>query len=183
MVDNLSPYTRDILSCLERLNTNYICKKFHEVIGYQYDLFDKVILSGRSKPGRDTNIANSQIVANCNLYGTPILGICYGAEIMALALGGSIRRMVSPVREVTRVLLSGSAGTYPMFPEGTELCVYESHAYCVARIPNQFVSIAYSKYCKNEIFLHPGKKLVGVQFHPEKSGDDGMRLLSGFLCF
>lgn len=182
MVDNLSPYTRDILSCLDRLDTNYICKKFHEVIGYQYDLFDKVVLSGRSKPGRDTNIANSKIVVNCDLHGTPILGICYGAEIMALALGGSISRMASPVREITGVLFSGSAEIYSMFPKGTVLCVYESHAYCVARIPDQFISVASSKYCKNEIFLHPKKKFVGVQFHPEKSGDDGLRLLSSFLC-
>ena len=69
-----------------------------------------------------------------------------------------------------------------MLPKCSELYVYESHAYCVARIPQQFVSIATSKYCENEIFLQPRKKLVGVQFHPEKSGDDGLKLLSDFLC-
>lgn len=182
VVDNLSPYTVDILSCLERLKINYTCKKFFEITDYQVDFYEKVILSGRSKARRDTNIANSKIVVNCQLYGTPVLGICYGAEIMALALGGSIRRMVSPVREMTAVLLSGSTEIYSMFPKGTVLCVYQSHAYCVARIPKQFVSIGSSMYCENEIFLHPRKKLIGVQFHPERSGDDGLKLLSSFLC-
>jgi GMP synthase (glutamine-hydrolysing) len=182
VVDNLSPFTRDILLCLERLKTRYTCKKFYEITDYENDSFEKIILSGRSKPSRDTNIANTKIILNCRHIDTPILGICYGAEIMALALGGSIRRMMSPVREMTRVLLSRSAEVYSMLPKRSELYVYESHAYCVSRIPEQFVSIATSKYCKNEIFLQPRKKLVGVQFHPEKSGDDGLTLLSDFLC-
>ena len=58
MVDNLSPYTRDILLCLERLKTRYTCKKFYEITDYENDSFEKIILSGRSKSSRDTNIAN-----------------------------------------------------------------------------------------------------------------------------
>jgi GMP synthase (glutamine-hydrolysing) len=159
---------------------SYTCKKFYEISDYNNDSFEKIILSGRSKSTRESNIANSKIILNCKL-GTPILGICYGAEIMALALGGSIRRMKSPVREMTRVLLSESAEVYSMFPKHSVFYVYESHAYCVAKIPERFVSIATSQYCKNEIFIHPMKKMVGVQFHPEKSGDDGLTLLSNFL--
>jgi GMP synthase-like glutamine amidotransferase len=37
-----------------------------------------------------------------------MLGICYGAEIMALTLGGTICKMENPVREMSRVLLSKS---------------------------------------------------------------------------
>lgn len=181
VVDNLSPYTTDILSCLEKLKTNYTYIKFHEIKGYKISSYEKVILSGRSKPSRDINIANSKIIRDCNLSGAHILGICYGAEIMALTLGGTVYRMENPVREMSRVLLSKSPEASSWFQEKKSLYVYESHAYCVARIPEGFDSIGKSKYCKNQIFIDFNKKLVGVQFHPERSEDDGLALFTSFL--
>ena len=181
VVDNLSPYTMDILSCLEKLKTNYTSLKFHELKDYEVSSYEKVILSGRSKPSRDINIANSKIIRDCNLSGTHMLGICYGAEIMALTMGGTICKMENPVREMSRVLLSKSPPACSWFQKKKSLYVYESHAYCVARIPDGFDSIGRSKYCKNEIFIDFENKLVGVQFHPEKSKDDGLALFTCFL--
>ncbi|MGI8832246.1 MAG: glutamine amidotransferase-related protein [Nitrososphaeraceae archaeon] len=181
VVDNISPYTTDILSCLKKLKTNYTYIKFHELNDYKVSSFEKVILSGRSKPSRDINIANSKIIRDCNLSGTHMLGICYGAEIMALTLGGTICRMENPVREMSRVLLSKSTQAGSWFQKKKSIYVYESHAYCVARIPEGFDSIGRSKYCKNEIFIDFKNKLVGVQFHPEKSEDDGLAIFTSFL--
>jgi GMP synthase (glutamine-hydrolysing) len=181
VVDNLSPYTKDILLCLRKLKANYEYKKFYENIDHKISSYEKVILSGRSKPSREINTANSKLILKCNLLGVPILGICYGAEIMALALGGSIRRMIAPVREMNHIVLSESPEASIIFQKSKILYVYESHAYCVARIPEDFVSIATSKYCKNEIFANLGRRLIGVQFHPEKSKDDGLDLFSSFL--
>jgi len=181
VVDNLSPYTMDILLCLEKLKTNYTYIKFHELKDYKVSSYEKVILSGRSKPSRDINIANSKIIRDCNLIGTHMLGICYGAEIMALTLGGTICKMENPVRKMSRVLLSKSPPAGSWFQKKKSLYVYESHAYCVTRIPEGFESIGRSKYCKNEIFIDFKNKLVGVQFHPEKSNDDGLALFTSFL--
>jgi GMP synthase (glutamine-hydrolysing) len=181
VVDNLSPYTKDILLCLKKLNANYEYKKFYENIGHKISSYEKVILSGRSKPSSEINSANSKLVLKCDLLGIPILGICYGAEIMALALGGSIRRMITPVREMTHIVLSECPEASFIFQKSKTLYVYESHVYCVARIPEDFVSIATSKYCRNEIFVNLGRRLIGVQFHPEKSEDDGLGLFSSFL--
>jgi GMP synthase (glutamine-hydrolysing) len=181
VVDNLSPYTRDILLCLNKLKANYTYKKYYEEIDHEISTYERVILSGRSKPSRHINIANYNLVLECNLLGTPMLGICYGAEIMSLALGGTIRRMITPIREMSNILLSESPEANIIFQKNRSLCVYESHAYCIARMPDDFVSIATSKYCQKEIIVNLKKKMLGVQFHPEKSKTDGLVLFSSFL--
>jgi GMP synthase (glutamine-hydrolysing) len=181
VVDNLSPYTRDILLCLNKLKANYTYKKYYEEIDHEISTYERVILSGRSKPSRHINIANFNLVLECNLLGTPMLGICYGAEIMSLALGGTIRRMITPIREMSNILLSESPEANIIFQKNRSLCVYESHAYCIARMPDDFVSIATSKYCQKEIIVNLKKKMLGVQFHPEKSKTDGLVLFSSFL--
>src|SRR5439155_10572610 len=59
---------------------------------------DKVILSGRRMNDREINIVNSRIIRQCFENNIPLLGICYGAEILALTLGGAIRKMDMPVQ-------------------------------------------------------------------------------------
>jgi GMP synthase (glutamine-hydrolysing) len=180
-VDNLSPYTGDILICLNKLKANYAYKKFYDKIDHEISTYKGVILSGRSKPSRHINVANFKLVQECSFQDIPLLGICYGAEIMAIALGGTIRRMLNPIREMSDVSLSESPESDIIFQKHRTLYVYESHAYCIARMPDDFVSIATSKHCQNEIIVNLRRKMLGVQFHPEKSRDDGLVLFSGFL--
>src|ERR671938_1764965 len=90
VVDNLSPFTPDILDCLQELSIRYTYRKFSEVFDNDIEGCDKVILSGRRKNSRQINAANSAIIKQCLQGGKPLLGICYGAEIIALTLGGSI---------------------------------------------------------------------------------------------
>jgi GMP synthase (glutamine-hydrolysing) len=181
VVDNFSPYIGDILLCLTKLKADYTYKKFYEKIDHEISTYKGVILSGRSKPSRHINVANFNLVRECSLQGTPLLGICYGAEIMALALGGTIRRMLNPLREMSNISLSESPESNIIFQKYRSLNVYESHAYCIARMPDDFVSIAESKHCQNEIIVNLKRKMIGVQFHPEKSREDGLVLFSGFL--
>jgi GMP synthase (glutamine-hydrolysing) len=181
VVDNLSPYTGDILLCLKKLKANYTYKKFYEKIDHEISSYERVILSGRSKPSRHINVVNFKLVLECSRHGTPMLGICYGAEIMAIALGGTIRRMINPVREMSNVLLSESPEANIIFQKNRSLYVYESHAYCIAGMPDGFVSIAASRYCEKEIIVNLKRKMLGVQFHPEKSRTDGLVLFSSFL--
>ncbi len=69
----------------------------------------------------------------------------------------------------------------PLTQEKKHIEVYESHAYCIARLPVGFSSLASSEYCKHEIFAHGQKPVYGTQFHPEKSASDGLALLSSFV--
>jgi GMP synthase (glutamine-hydrolysing) len=175
VVDNLSPFTPDILDCLGRLGVQYVYKKFSEVSDSDLSRCEKVILSGRRRNSKEINAVNSRIVRQCHAGGKPLLGICYGAEIIALTLGGSIRKMPAHVHGATPVSVSGQN---PLTEDKKSISVYESHSYCVARLPSNFRSLAGSQYCEHEIFANG--KTFGTQFHPEKSGSDGLALLHNF---
>jgi GMP synthase (glutamine-hydrolysing) len=175
VVYNLSPFTPDILECLGRLGIPYMYRKFSEVSDSDLERCEKVILSGRRKNSKEINAVNSKIVRQCHGGGKPLLGICYGAEIIALTFGGSIRRMPAHVHGTTPVSVSGQN---LLTGDEKSISVYESHGYCVARLPANFRSLASSQYCEHEIFADG--KTFGTQFHPEKSGSDGLRLLQNF---
>jgi GMP synthase (glutamine-hydrolysing) len=177
VVDNLSPFTSDILDCLGRLGVPYVYKKFSEVSNIDLARCDRVILSGRRKNSKEINAMNSKIVRQCQGGGKPLLGICYGAEIVALTLGGSIRKMPSHVQGTTVVSISGQN---PLTGGKNSISAYESHGYCVASLPATLRSLASSEYCEHEIFA--GGKIYGTQFHPEKSGGDGLALLQNFAA-
>ena len=183
VVDNMSPFTSDIVTCLGKLGANYVTIKSLDLTdndsGNNFS-YDRVILSGRRKNDREINFVNSRIIRQCFKYNTPLLGICYGAEILALTLGGTIRKMTRPVQDTISITVSKSNSLLSASEDKT-LFVYESHRYCVAKLPEGFESLASSSECEHEIFSHKEKKMFGTQFHPEKSGADGLTIFSKFL--
>lgn len=180
VVDNLSPFTPYILDCLDKLRAKYICKKYFEVDSSNSNnsQYNKAILSGRQRNSKEMNAINSKIIKYCFENDVPLLGICYGAEILALTFGGSICRMGGSIHGTITVTISKPNH---LMSDRDIVDVYESHRYCVSKLPEDFDSIASSIYCKHEIFSHRRKKIFGTQFHPEKSGRDGFILLSNFL--
>jgi GMP synthase (glutamine-hydrolysing) len=182
VVDNLSPFTPEIVACLDRLGLQSVCKKFSDVAASDVDSCERVILSGRRRNDPAINAANSRIVMRCRAAGTPLLGICYGAEILALTLGGSIKRMPRPVQGPITVTVEPAARPNPLTGAKPAISVYESHGFCVARLPEGFEAMASSQYCEYEIFGDRAKKIFGTQFHPEKSGQDGQELIASFAA-
>jgi GMP synthase (glutamine-hydrolysing) len=186
VVDNLSPFTMDIVTCLGKLGANYVVIKSNcldltdNERGNNFS-YDRVILSGRRKNAKEINLINSRIIRQCFKYNIPLLGICYGAEILALTLGGSIRKMPRSVQETIPITVLKSNSLLSAIRADKTLLVYESHRYCVAKLPEGFESLASSLECEHEVFSHKEKKMFGTQFHPEKSGEDGMNILSKFL--
>jgi GMP synthase (glutamine-hydrolysing) len=177
VVDNLSPFTPDILASLDKIGSIYTYRKYSEVTQDDLHKCERIILSGRRRNDPAINTINSRISRHCHDNNVPILGICYGAEIIALTFGGSIKRMQSHVHGQIEV-----ATTVPsvLTANKDKIAVYESHGFCVARLPLGFVRLARSDYCEYEIFAHNTKKIYGTQFHPERSGPDGLELLGRF---
>ncbi|MDP9197208.1 MAG: gamma-glutamyl-gamma-aminobutyrate hydrolase family protein [Thermoproteota archaeon] len=175
VLDNNSPFTSDILNLLDKLFQKYECKKCLEAPNPLP--YDRIILSGRKKNDKRINAMNSSIIRFCHSYDKPLLGICYGAEIIALTFGGSIRR-IQQVIGMTKINihiendLIKSEGIWE---------VYEGHSYNIARLPKEFVSVASSQFSKYEIFCHSKKKIYGTQFHPERSGELGLKIFRNFL--
>jgi GMP synthase (glutamine-hydrolysing) len=110
----------------------------------------------------------------------PVLGICFGHQLMALTYGGSASRQKED-RDWQTIELINDCPLFDKFPNEFEMM--EDHCECVS-IPNNFSHIGVSDACINEAMMHKEKSLFGVQFHPEVSGNMGALLIENFckLC-
>lgn len=174
VVDNGSPYVRDITLCLDNLGQIHELKKYDEV--FLISDYQKVILSGRRKNKKEINSINSKIIKTCFTNETPVLGICYGAEIIALTFGGSLHK-TDLIQGFNRINIEKPTKLL----EKTHCNVYESHSYAISHLPENFICVASSATSKNEIICHSSKRIFGTQFHPEKSGECGTELIRNFV--
>jgi len=114
----------------------------------------------------------------------PILGICYGMQLMAHLLGG---RVAQPERrEYGRVSLSLLDGSPAPIFEGLALdrphTVWMSHGDRIEEMPPGFSIVARSDNAPLAAISHPDRRLYGVQFHPEVvHTPEGREILANFL--
>ena len=149
--------------------------KFNEVPSLEISQFDSFILSGRIKNDKKMNATNSQIIKHVISEKKSLLGICYGAEILAITMGGTIKKSNKPVKGEETVLVEKENKICQ-----NEAHVFESHKYEISQLGNQLHSLASSKSCKHEIVKHNDLDIFGTQFHPEMSRD-GQSVIKAFL--
>lgn len=174
-MDNGSIYTKNLINFLSEKKTEFISKKFDEVNLSDMQQFDSFILSGRRKNDRRINAVNSKIIKYAVSEKKSLLGICYGAEILALTLGGTIRKSPKSVKGEEIIVTE----------KENKLCqgkinAYESHNYEISQLGNYLQGLASSQSCKYEIIRHIKHDIFGTQFHPEMS-DDGKSIIQNFL--
>ncbi|OJF90311.1 glutamine-hydrolyzing GMP synthase [Alkalibacterium sp. 20] len=112
--------------------------------------------------------------------GIPILGICYGMQLMSYLLGGEVRP--SQNREYGKAEISIKDRTADLFTslEETEN-VWMSHGDYVTSPPEGFTVTAANEHCPISAIQHAGKNFHGVQFHPEVGHTEhGNELLRNF---
>ena len=112
--------------------------------------------------------------------GLPILGICYGQQLMIHQLGGACRK--AEVREYGKVELTHD-GTSLLFDGVEPTSIYwMSHGVEVERLSPGFRAIAHTAGCAYAAIENAEKKLYGVQFHPEVLHTvHGSEILKNFL--
>jgi GMP synthase (glutamine-hydrolysing) len=114
--------------------------------------------------------------------GVPVLGICYGAQLTARLLGGSVE--LSDKREYGRAQLKvlESEGVFQGFTPGDELQVWMSHGDKVTALPPGFHLSGESPNSPAAAFVDPARRIHCVQFHPEVAHTPrGTEILSAFL--
>jgi GMP synthase (glutamine-hydrolysing) len=111
--------------------------------------------------------------------GVPTLGICYGAQLMALELGGAVDR--TGVSEFGKTSLEAEGGRlFDGIPD--EQTVWMSHRDTVTRAPEGARVVATSPSTPVAAFESPERNLYGVQFHPEVvHTPHGQDILKNFL--
>lgn len=112
----------------------------------------------------------------------PVLGICYGAQLMAYEAGGSVEPAAS--REYGRAILSEINAADPLL-KGIETGaqVWMSHGDTITRLPDDFEVIASTAEVRCAAYHIRGEKTWGVQFHPEVFHSTcGLDLLRNFVA-
>lgn len=109
----------------------------------------------------------------------PILGICYGMDLLALDLGGGVAPAERREYGHASVTVDEPAGLFAKLP--AELAVWMSHGDVVTALPPGFRPIAHSLNSACAAFVGPGKR-YGIQFHPEVAHTPlGRDILRNFL--
>ncbi len=114
--------------------------------------------------------------------GLPVLGICYGEQLMAKQLGGRVE--ASPNREYGPAVLhvSESIGIFAPFAAKEELTVWMSHGDRLVELPPGFRRLAFSEAAPLAAIACPERRIYGIQFHPEVAHTPrGVDILRAFL--
>jgi GMP synthase (glutamine-hydrolysing) len=111
--------------------------------------------------------------------GIPILGICYGAQLMSYMLGGKVARAEKREYGKTEMSLKPS----DIFKDVPEKSIsWMSHTIYVSEVPVDFEILGTTDTCPVAAMGHKAKKLYGVQFHPEvEHTEHGTTILNNFL--
>jgi len=110
----------------------------------------------------------------------PILGICYGMQLMAAVLGGAVDR--ASAGEYGKVEIALETDN-PLFANiEAETCCWMSHTFQVVEMPAGFEVLAKTRNCAVAAMGNAEKKLYGVQFHPEVlHTEKGQDIIKNFL--
>lgn len=174
VIDNGSVYTKNLIDFLHNKNISFE-KQTPDLLDLKsLDNYNSFILSGRRKNEKKTNEINSKIINHAIKNNKKLLGICYGAEILALTLGGTIRKLTLSQKGIEKINIQREN---PLFTDNLQ--VFESHGFEISKLPDILLVIGESKNCKFEIIQYDKKPIFGTQFHPEMSSD-GQNLIQKF---
>lgn len=112
--------------------------------------------------------------------GIPILGICYGAQLISFLLDGKVA--TAPVSEYGKTEVTVEQDSVLFGDVSKQTICWMSHTNYIAKAPEGFRITAVTPVCPVAAMEYPEKKLYAVQFHPEVMHTvEGMKMLSNFV--
>ncbi len=178
ILDFGSQYTQLIARRIRELNVFCEIYPFHHLptIGPE---IKGVILSGSPCSVRDKNAPDIDLQAIRKKV--PILGICYGAQLLAQKLGGNVEP--SATREYGRANLTEFDAENPLFHHiSPHSQVWMSHGDTITQIATDFTIIARTESIPVAAFQVQNEATFGLQFHPEVTHSlEGKQILQNFV--
>ncbi|MEX1239592.1 MAG: glutamine-hydrolyzing GMP synthase [Cyclobacteriaceae bacterium] len=177
ILDFGSQYTQLIARRVRELNVYCEIHPFSKIPALTSDV-KGVILSGSPCSVRDEG---SPKVDFSKFEKIPLLGVCYGAQLMAHLMGGKV--MPSHTREYGRARLTTVDHHNNLLKEiSLDTQVWMSHADTISAVPDEFEVIASTSTVPVAAFKVRGKEKYGIQFHPEVTHTtEGKNLLRNFV--
>ena len=112
--------------------------------------------------------------------GIPVLGICYGMQLMSHTLGGKVTSATTREYGETNVNIDNTSSLFQGFENQNIFLM--SHTDYVEAVPEGFKKIGYTQVCPNAAMENTDKKLYGIQFHPEVNNSvNGTQVIKNFL--
>ncbi|MEZ4227020.1 MAG: glutamine-hydrolyzing GMP synthase [Polyangiaceae bacterium] len=139
-----------------------------------------IILSG----GPDSVYSDTSPKSDPGIFelGLPLLGICYGQQLMAHQLGGRVEGSSHREYGPARLKVTANEGIFAPFAAGEELAVWMSHGDKLTEPPPGFVGIGASGSAPLAAIADTKRNLFGIQFHPEVAHTPrGLEVLRAFL--
>ena len=178
IIDFGSQYTQLIARRIRELNVYCEIHPFNHNPEIDHDVRG-VILSGSPYSVNDPD--SPRINLSPLLATAPVLGICYGAQLLAFETGGSVEG--APSREYGRAILEIVKPDDPLLhglPSPTQ--VWMSHGDTITSLPFYYEIIASTESVPVAAFRVKGRNVWGIQFHPEVyHSTDGTQLLRNFV--
>ncbi|MDP3964087.1 MAG: gamma-glutamyl-gamma-aminobutyrate hydrolase family protein [bacterium] len=141
--------------------------------------YDSVIMTGSAvsiSDGWQPWFADAiRIIHGCEQRHIPFLGICFGMQMMTLALGGSVTKGNKVAGRVKiRTVRNTSRSIFGPLPD--EFWANEVHSDHIVP-PLSLVTLGWSDVCASEIVHHRDRPMGGVQFHPEHTRATGLEFV------
>lgn len=178
ILDFGSQYTQLIARRVRELNVYCEIHPFNKIPEITSDI-KGVILSGSPSSVRDEGAPAPQLA---DIRGKlPLLGVCYGAQYLAMSNGGNVE--ASDSREYGRSNLSFSDASNALM-KGVPVTsqVWMSHGDTITKLPNGAKLIGSTKDVEVAAFCFENEQTYGIQFHPEVTHSlDGLTLLRNFV--
>ena len=112
--------------------------------------------------------------------GIPILGICYGHQLIAYMVGGVVKPAEKREFGITYATLKDNTGIFEGLNENQK--VWMSHSDSVFSLPQEYEVLAYTENTPVAAFRHKEKPIYGLQWHPEViHTENGMKMLQNFI--
>ena len=144
--------------------------------------FDLLVLSGSSQfPIVHHEEKLKEEIALIKKSSIPILGICYGCELIAYSFGGTLKDRGDGSQERNAVRVEVVEDD-PIFKGRKDFEVYDAHRWVIDTLPPSIKILARSVHGP-EMIRHTSRPIYGFQFHPEKMLDEtyGDELFDAFL--
>jgi GMP synthase (glutamine-hydrolysing) len=161
------------------------CNVYSEIVPYDISLDQikkknpkGIIFTGGPSSVYEENapMCNKEIL---NL-GIPVLGICYGMQLISHLMGGKVERANKREYGETNVDIDNTSPLFDGF-SNKNICLM-SHTDFVQNLPEGFINIGHTSHCPNAAIANYSKSIYGIQFHPEVNlTQNGTNIIRNFL--
>jgi len=177
ILDFGSQFTQLIARRVRELNVYCEIHPYNKIPTITADI-KAIILSGSPCSVREENAPDVDL--NQFPSDLPILGVCYGAQLLAQKSGGSVQ--ASNTREYGRAILNEVVANRLTAGLSKDSQVWMSHGDTITSIPANFELIASTESVKVAAFKIQEKEIYGIQFHPEVTHSlEGKTLFENFV--